>query len=80
MKNETALNHIISKGTGSRTIIFNSIMAAITTFALAISIVFQEEYPLIKAVLDPTLVFISSIGNIVLYGMTHVKHKEDRNV
>jgi len=55
-------------------------MAAVTTFALAISIVLQEEYPLIKAVLDPTLIFISSIGNIILYGMTHVKYKEKRNV
>ena len=71
MKN--ALNHIMERGAGSRTIIFNAIMASLTTFLLAISITVQDSYPLLEALLAPTLIFISSIGNIILYGMTKVK-------
>jgi len=79
MKNKDALNHIISKGTNSRTILFNAIMASLTTFLLAISIHAEEQYPILVAILPPTLTFVSSIGNIILYGMTHVKHQSDRN-
>ena len=73
MKNKDALSHIIDRGTNSRTIIFNAIMASVTTFLLAISITVQDSYPLLEALLAPTLVLISSIGNIILYGMTKVK-------
>jgi len=72
MKN--ALDHIKAKGTGSRTIIFNAIMTSITAFLMAVSVVVQESYPLVEALLAPTLVLVSSIGNIILYGMTKVKN------
>ena len=71
MKN--ALNHIMERGAGSRTIIFNAIMASVSTFLLAVSITVQDTYPIVEALLGPTLVLISSIGNIILYGMTKVK-------
>ena len=73
MKNKDALSHIIERGTNSRTIIFNAIMASLTTFLVAISLVITDDYPIVESLLAPTLVFISSIGNIVLYGMTKVK-------
>jgi len=79
MKNKDALNHIINRGTNSRTILFNAIMASLTTFFLAVSIHAEEQYPILVAILPPTLTLISSLGNIVLYGMTHVKHEDKRN-
>jgi len=79
MKNKDALNHIINKGTNSRTILFNAIMASLTTFLLAVSIHAEEQYPILVAILPHFLVLISSLGNIVLYGMTHVKYQSNRN-
>ena len=73
MINKNALEHITENGTGSRTIIFNAIMASLTTFLIAISILVTDSYPIIEVLLPPTLIFISSIGNIILYGMTKVK-------
>ena len=73
MTNKNALDHIRGRGGDSRTIIFNAIMASVTTFLIAISITVQESFPILEALLAPTLVFVSSIGNIILYGMTKVK-------
>lgn len=73
MENKNALNYIVERGAGSRTIVFNAIMASLTTFLLAISIVVIDDYPILDIILAPTLIFISSIGNILLYGLTKVK-------
>ena len=70
---KSSLDYIKERNIDSRTIIFNASMASLTAFLLSISVIVQSSYPLIEQLLAPTLVFISSIGNILLYGMTKVK-------
>ena len=70
---KSSLDYIKERNIDSRTIIFNASMASLTAFLLSISTIIQTSYPITEQLLAPTLVFISSIGNIILYGMTKVK-------
>ncbi len=76
MKNKEALDYITAQGTDSRTIMFNAIVGALTVFSLAIIPIIEPSYPIFAKLVQPTLLFISSIGGVWFYGLTQKKRAE----
>jgi len=70
LKSKEALDYIAEQGKDSRTIMFNATMGALTVFSLSVVPMIEPIYPTIAKLIQPTLLFVSSIGGVVLYGLT----------
>ena len=73
-----ALDHITKQGTKSRTTRFNATMGAASTFAIPMLSLVPEAQEWAKIAVPSTLTFITALGNVWLYGETHVKHSSSR--
>jgi len=79
MKQElTAIDHIAKNGLNSRTNMFNGVMASVTAFAVPMLALVPEAHDWANVAVPSTLTLVTTLGNTLLYGATHVKHSSDR--
>lgn len=78
-KQMTAIGHIADQGMKSRTTKFNATMGAVSTFAVPMLSLVPEAHDWANVAVPSTLTFATAIGNVWLYGATHVKHRVSRN-
>ena len=78
-KQMNAADHIAAQGMKSRTTKFNATMGAVSTFAIPMLSLVPEAHDWANVAVPSTLTFATALGNVWLYGATHVKHSLSRN-
>lgn len=75
----TAIDHVTNQGMDSRTTKFNATLGAVAAFSAPMLAFVPESYEIAKVAVPSSITFLGAMGNIWLYGATHVKHSSDRN-